>query len=79
MTLPPERIGDKGQRYEVRASGFLDRSPEERAIAWAPTLEGAEQMAVSFNLKPGTVARVVDRGEIPAPPFSIPEKPVRIS
>lgn len=49
MTLPPERIGDKGQRYHVRAhsadGGTL-------GIGYSPDLPGAERMAAAMRLHP---------------------------
>ena len=63
MTLPPERIGDKGQRYVVEVAGMLDDTDVFRPASYSQDLAGAERMAAAFNLRPGAVARVVDRGE----------------
>lgn len=48
VTHPP--IGDRGQRYELVAIPYDD--PNERPIAWAATLAGAEQWMAGFRLWP---------------------------
>lgn len=60
MTLPPERIGDKGQRYEVHATGY----PKDgtNTIGWSASLKGAEQLAAGIALAPGcTSTEIFDR------------------
>lgn len=64
MTLSPHRIGDKGQRFEVR---YADNEDGEngKPFGWSPTKEGAEQMAAAWRLRPSIgLVWVVDR-EIP--------------
>ncbi len=77
MTLPPERIGDKGQRYMVEVAGMLDDTDVFRPAAYSTRRAGAEDIAAAFNLRPGATARVIDRGEIPAPPYVPPPIPLR--
>lgn len=61
MTLPPEKIGDKGQRFRV------DYWPPEaghdvRCLGYAPTREGAEQMADIWRKHPQKyIVSVTDR------------------
>ncbi len=60
MTLPPHRIGDKGQRFQVEAEGY----PGDgwNIIGWAASREGAADMASSISLAPGcTKVRVTCR------------------
>lgn len=60
MTLPPEKLGDKGQRYEVRAIGYPEDG--ENVIGWATTRAAAAHMAASIGLAPECKsASVVDR------------------
>lgn len=60
MTLPPSKIGDKGQRYFIEALGY----PEE---GWAPIgysskLDVAQAMADAIALAPGCKqTRITDR------------------
>ncbi|MEA3537654.1 MAG: hypothetical protein U9R73_00825 [Pseudomonadota bacterium] len=54
MTLPPEKIGDKGQRFVVQTSGW----PRTDVMGWqnagyAETHEGATQMMRAFAKCPG--------------------------
>ena len=42
MTLPPERIGDKGLRYEIRYTDA--ETGEEKVFGWCDTWKGANQM-----------------------------------
>jgi hypothetical protein len=44
MTLPPQRIGDKGQRYEVRFRLEKEHPEDERPLGWATSLKGAREM-----------------------------------
>jgi len=58
----PHNVGDHGQRYEVRATGYP--KPEQTVIGWSGSLRGAEQMASSIRLAPGcTSTEIVDRQE----------------
>jgi hypothetical protein len=60
MTLRPEQIGDKGQRYEIRFS--TDESRETQVLGWADDAELAKRMANAWKLRPGTTdAWVFDR------------------
>ena len=62
MTLPPEKIGDKGQRYEVRATGWPKK--EKSIVGWSNDLEGAERMAGGARKAPGcTSTEIYDRQE----------------
>jgi len=61
--------GDKGQRYEVRTTGYP--KAEESVLGWASKKEGAEEMARAIRQAPGfTSARIVDR-EGKEPDFTI--------
>jgi hypothetical protein len=57
VTLPPERIGDKGQRYEVRATGYPKK--EESVIGWHPDLDGAARMARAIRSHPCCTSTVI--------------------
>ena len=60
MTLPAEKVGDKGQRYEVAAK----RSGIVSAFGWAEDLEAAKRLADAACLHPSiTKAFVIDRRE----------------
>lgn len=66
MTLRPERIGDKGQRFVVKYSRDADAMDDEHVLGYAPTREGAEQMAAAWRLRPSNpFVWIVDR-EAPA-------------
>ena len=57
---PHTNVGDKGQRYEVRATGYP--KPERMVIGWATTLEGAAEMAAAIRLHPScTSTEIFDR------------------
>ena len=54
MTFPPEKIGDKGQRFIVQTSGW----PRSDVMGWqnacyAETKEGATQLMRAFAQCPG--------------------------
>lgn len=67
MTWPPERIGDKGHRYEIRI--LNEETDEVKPLGWASTLEGAIEMRDAFQLRPGWEgAWIIDRQ--PAPPVN---------
>ena len=58
---PHTNIGDKGQRYEVRSTGY-PKDTETTVLGWSETLEGAKRMAEGISLAPGfTRASVYDR------------------
>ena len=62
MTLPPERIGDKGQRFEVKFSRDVEALDDEHVLGWADDLISAEAMASAWRLHPqGYYVWVVDR------------------
>ena len=56
-------VGDRGQRYEVRATGYPKRL-EKSVIGWAPTVEGAEEIAAAIRTAPGCMStEIFDRLE----------------
>jgi hypothetical protein len=58
----PHNVGDKGQRYEVRATGYP--KDELSVIGWCPTLDGAERMASAIRQAPGCLStEIFDRQE----------------
>lgn len=60
MTLTPEKIGDKGQRFEVRAMGYPNDG--SNVIGWTNDAERAEVMMKSIRKAPRcTCAWIVDR------------------
>jgi hypothetical protein len=48
MTLPPEKIGDKGQRFEIL---YIERMAVRR-LGWAGKFEGAVQMRDAWRSRP---------------------------
>lgn len=52
MTLPPERIGDKGQRYQIKYISAQDDMEDDRTLGYSTTLSGAEQMADAWRRHP---------------------------
>jgi len=59
---PHTNIGDRGQRYEIRATGYPKEG--EAVIGWADTVEGADEMASGIRLAPGcTSTTIFDRQE----------------
>lgn len=57
---PHTNVGDRGQRYEVRATGYPKR--EKGVIGWSPTIEGAEDIASAIRKAPGcTSTEIYDR------------------
>jgi len=44
MTLPPQRIGDKGQRYEIRFRKDSDALGTQRVLGWSAKWRGAREM-----------------------------------
>ena len=60
---PHTNIGDRGQRYEVRATGYPHQE-RESVVGWAETLEGAGTMLDSFCKAPGCTSVIIyDRVE----------------
>lgn len=58
----PHNVGDKGQRYEVRATGWPKEG--QSVIGWCSTLEGAYGMHAAVNKAPGcTSTEIFDRVE----------------
>lgn len=58
----PHNVGDKGQRYEVRATGYP--KTEESVIGWTDNLDGADRMAGAVRKAPGCTSTVIfDRQE----------------
>lgn len=59
---PHTNIGDIGQRYEVRTTGYPKAT--EATVGWAATFDGAEDMMTSFCQAPGCLsATIYDREE----------------
>ncbi len=68
MTFPPERIGDKGQRYEVQG---LRRDGTWQTVGWAET--DAPVFADAVILDPKYIdVRVIDRAQEPECPALSP-------
>lgn len=62
MTLLPERLGDKGQRYVVMYRGPSDVNHAQHALAYTNDPEGAQALADAWRNRPdGYVVWVVDR------------------
>lgn len=56
----PHAVGDRGQRYEVRATGYP--FPEKSVIGWSDRQEKAERMARAILCAPRcTGAEIYDR------------------
>lgn len=59
---PHTNVGDIGQRYEVRATGYP--KAEEWVIGWSDTLEGSDEIASAIRQAPGcTSTTIYDRHE----------------
>jgi hypothetical protein len=57
---PHTNIGDLGQRYEVRATGYP--KTEQSVIGWTHTVDAAEKMSAAIRLAPGcTSTEIFDR------------------
>lgn len=57
-----QHAGDKGQRYEIRMTGY----PKDgnNVLGWAGTVEGAHKMMAAILTAPGcTSATIYDRQE----------------
>ena len=62
MTLRPEQIGDRGQRYEARYRDRTCADGQHKVIGWTNSEPDAEQMAAAWRLRPGQpMAWVRDR------------------
>ena len=65
MTLPAERIGDKGQRYEVR--GWIGQTDTVETIGYASDKDGADELRDAASLWPRyDTVWIVDR-QMPPP------------
>lgn len=52
MTLPPHKIGDNGQRYEVR---YLERGLDyHKVVGWSGDLVGASKMRDAWKQHPSS-------------------------
>lgn len=59
MSMSP--VGDKGQRYEVSATGYPFEG-QKTVVGWVEQLDGAERMANSLRQAPGcTSVHIRDR------------------
>jgi hypothetical protein len=59
---PHTNIGDRGQRYEVRTTGYP--KAETSVVGWAISLEGADEIASAFRRHPScTSTTIFDRDE----------------
>jgi hypothetical protein len=57
---PHTNIGDQGQRYEIRATGYP--KSDKSVIGWATTLDSADGFATSVCRAPGcTSVEIFDR------------------
>jgi hypothetical protein len=54
---PHTNIGDRGQRFEVRATGYPKE--EESIVGWSPTVEGAAAMADAIGKAPGCTSTMI--------------------
>jgi len=54
---PHTNIGDRGQRYELRSTGWP--SKETSVVGWNDTLDGAQQMAATIRKAPGCTATLI--------------------
>ena len=63
MTLPQEKIGDKGQRYVVVFRGFHDHAPDlEHSLGYTDTLLGVHDLFQAVEIHPvWNSPRVIDR------------------
>lgn len=60
----PHPVGDRGQRYEVRMTGYGPKEPGESVLGWSDTLDGARRMMEAILTAPGcTSATIFDREE----------------
>jgi hypothetical protein len=64
---PHTNIGDRGQRYEIRSTGYpktVADSEGTAVIGWSDTLEGADKMAAAIRTHPNCISTTIfDRQE----------------
>jgi len=57
-------VGDRGQRYEIRMTGYGPNAPGESVLGWSNDLDGARKMMEAILAAPGcTSATIFDRQE----------------
>ncbi|WP_457798120.1 hypothetical protein [Methylocystis sp. S23] len=62
MTLPPSRIGEKGQRFEIRWRRRGDAPDSHRMLGWAVKIVGAREMRAAWWQAPDVaVVWIIDR------------------
>lgn len=62
MTLTPQRIGDRGQRYEVRYKKHDDKDNRTYKFGWCVRRDSAEEMVAAWKQNPEvSECWVVDR------------------
>lgn len=54
---PHTNVGDRGQRFEVRATGYPKE--EQSVIGWADDINVADDMAAAIREAPGCVATAI--------------------
>lgn len=55
-------VGDRGQRYEIRITGYGPNAPGESVLGWSDTLDGAHRMLNAILKAPRcTSAMIFDR------------------
>lgn len=60
---PHTNVGDRGQRYEVRATGYPHEG-QQSVIGWSNHFAGAVSMAAAIHKAPGCIAtEIFDRVE----------------
>jgi hypothetical protein len=65
MTLPPEKIGDKNQRYVVRTYKWPNPDKEWQDAGYCNTEEDARKMQEAFWNCPGCKGvQIIDRDDI---------------
>lgn len=61
---PRMNVRDRGQRYEVRMTGYGPNAPGQSVLGWSNTLNGAHEMMKAILTSPGcTSATIFDRKE----------------
>lgn len=59
---PHTNVGDRGQRYEVRTTGYPKQ--DKSVVGWAETVGGADELASAFRQNPDcTSTEIFDRQE----------------
>jgi hypothetical protein len=60
MTLPPEKIGDKGQRFKIRSFGYPKQGWND--IGYSATRADADRISSALMTNPScTMTMVIDR------------------